>query len=88
MGSFSFPYQERRSKRIRNRWALLMTLINNPVLAADRRPERFVPQLPLQALINVAKDYTEVTAKLINRKEAKERHGKEAKYKDLEIVSI
>ncbi|XP_068741164.1 stimulated by retinoic acid gene 6 protein-like isoform X1 [Montipora capricornis] len=42
-------FQDRQSRKIRNRWHLCLTLHNNPSLKVDRRSELFVERSPLAA---------------------------------------
>ena len=41
--------QHRKSRRIRNRWHLFLTLHNNPSLQEHRRPDMFVERSPFAA---------------------------------------
>ena len=57
-GQTSDVYHDRRRKRIRNRWALFLTLSNNPSLIEERKSEKFVHKSPLEALGVLVQDFS------------------------------
>ena len=62
--------QHRHSRRIRNRWLLLVTLHNNPSLKEHRRTELFIERSPFAAFgVMIQRGVDQINQTLENERE-------------------